>query len=204
MVNKIFLFDNKIRKKFKVELLAGVDEVGRGCIFGPIVSAAVVFDSNNYISHLKESKSVSHQIRKKLFKEILKQAKNITCSIIPADLINQIGISKANILVMKNAVENLKIVPDIVLIDGYYNPEIKFRQFNIIKGDKKSAVIAAASIVAKVVRDYVLDIYHKLIPYYNLCKNKGYATLEHRKQIFEIGLSELHRYYAYKFVNYNE
>ncbi len=201
MYNQIFLFDNKIRKKFNVELLAGVDEVGRGSIFGPIVSAAVIFDSKNYIHTLKESKSISAETRKELFKEILKQAKDISCSIINTDFINQIGIGKANILAIRNAVFNLKTLPDIVLVDGYSNSEIKIRQHSIIRGDRKSAVIAAASVIAKVVRDHILDIYHKLIPCYNLCNNKGYPTLQHRKIIFKIGLSELHRYYAYKFVD---
>jgi len=199
--NQIFLFDEEIRERFKVEFLAGVDEVGRGCVFGPIVAAAVIFDSNVYIPHLKESKSVSFQIRKKLFREIYSQAKDISCSVISIKLINKIGIGKANHLVIKNAVEKLKINPDIIIVDGYPNSYIKNKQYAIIDGDKKSAVVAAASVIAKVIRDYILSIYHKFISSYDLDNNKGYLTSRHMEEILQIGLSDFHRYYAYKFIN---
>jgi ribonuclease HII len=195
------LFDEEIRKRFKVEFLAGVDEVGRGCVFGPIVAAAVVFDSNVYIPHLKESKSISSKTRKKLFREIYSEAKSVSCSILSIKLINKFGIGKANQLVIEDAVKKLNIEPDIVIVDGYPNPYIKNKQYAVIDADEKSAVVAAASVVAKVVRDYILDVYYKFISSYDLDNNKGYLTSKHLKEILQIGLCDFHRHYAYKFIN---
>jgi len=199
--NQIFLFDEEIRKRFKVEFLAGVDEVGRGCVFGPIVAAAVVFDSNVYIPHLKESKSISSKTRKKLFIEIYSKAKSVSCSILSIKLINKFGIGKANQLVIEDAVKKLNIETDIVIVDGYPNPYIKNKQYAVIDADEKSAVVAAASVVAKVVRDYILDVYYKFISSYDLDNNKGYLTSKHLKEILQIGLCDFHRHYAYKFIN---
>ncbi len=201
MYNQIFLFDEEIRKRFKVEFLAGVDEVGRGCVFGPIVAAAVVFDSNVYIPHLKESKSISSKTRKKLFIEIYSKAKSVSCSILSIKLINKFGIGKANQLVIEDAVKKLNIETDIVIVDGYPNPYIKNKQYAVIDADEKSAVVAAASVVAKVVRDYILDVYYKFISSYDLDNNKGYLTSKHLKEILQIGLCDFHRHYAYKFIN---
>lgn len=199
--NEIFLFDDKIRKQFNVNLLAGVDEAGRGCISGPIVAAAVVFDTHTYITNLKESKSVSYHKRKELFKQILSSAKSVSCCIAKVEIINKYGIGKANMLVMKHAVEKLTVKPELVIVDGYYNPYIvDVLQCNIIKADKKSAVVAAASIIAKVIRDTIMEIYYKIIPVYCFNKNKGYPTKEHTNIVSQIGISDLHRYYAYKFV----
>jgi ribonuclease HII len=195
------LFDEEIRKRFKVEFLAGVDEVGRGCVFGPIVAAAVVFDSNVYIPHLKESKSISSKTRKNLFREIYSKAKSVSCSILSIKLINKLGIGKANQLVIEYAVKKLNIEPDIVIVDGYPNPYIKNKQYAVIDADEKSAVVAAASVVAKVVRDYILDVYYKFISSYDLDNNKGYLTSKHLKEILQIGLCDFHRHYAYKFIN---
>lgn len=203
----IFLFDNKIRKKFgNIELICGVDEVGRGCISGPIVAAAVVFNSKVFIPYLKDSKSLSPSKREKFFKEILLVADDIACGIVSTENINKIGIHKANFLSIKLAIEKLKTEPEVVIIDGYPNPylnDMDIIQYSVIRGDKKSAVVAAASIIAKVIRDFILGIYHKIVPYYNFKSNKGYPTQEHIFSISQLGISELHRYYAYKFVNKN-
>lgn len=198
VLNNLFSFDRKIKEKFNIKILAGVDEVGRGCLSGPIVASSVVFDNNAYIETLKESKSVIPQKRLHLFKEILNTALDISISIIPVEVINEIGISKANHLVIKNAVDNLKVKPQLVIVDGYKNPYITLPQYNLIKADKKSACVAAASIVAKVLRDFIMEKYHKIISIYNFKKNKGYPTKEHLNAIFNVGCCELHRYYAYK------
>lgn len=195
----IFLFDQQLRKKFSSELLCGVDEVGRGCVAGPLVASAVIFSSKVNIKSLKESKSVTQKIREQLFKEILNSAQEVSCSIIPTKTINSIGLSEANYTALRTAVNNLSTKVNIVIVDGYKIPKADFQQYAIVHGDKKSAVVAAASIVAKVVRDKIMSLYHKIMPYYNFVQHKGYATKYHRKKIFEIGLSELHRYYAYKF-----
>lgn len=200
MLNKLFIFDRKIKERFNVEILAGVDEVGRGCLSGPIVASCVVFDNSSYIENLKESKSVSPQKRILIFKEIIKVAKDISISIISVDTINRIGISKANQLAMKKAIEGLKVTPQLVIIDGYRNPYITLPQYSLIKADNKSACVAAASIVAKVLRDFIMKEYHKIFPVYNFKKNKGYPTKDHIKAILEIGCCEFHRYFAYKFL----
>lgn len=195
------MFDTKIRSKFNAELIAGVDEVGRGSLSGPIVSSAVVFDNKAYIAHLKESKSVSPAKRNILFKEIISVAIDISCGIISVDEINKLGITKANHLVMKLAIDKLRIKPDIVIVDGYFNPYItNIKQYNLVKADKKSAVVAAASVIAKVVRDCIMKTYHDIYPCYDFINNKGYPTKKHISAILEIGISELHRFYAYKFV----
>jgi len=199
--NDGFQFDQKIREKFNVNLIAGVDEVGRGCISGPLVAAAVVFDASTNIPHLKESKSLSSNKRIYFFKQILSSAKFISYHIVSVEEINKFGLSKANYLAMKFAVDKLKIKPQLVIVDGFRNPYIEnIKQYNLIRADKKSAVVAAASIVAKVIRDKIMEIYHVIIPDYDFGNNKGYPTKKHISVISEIGLCEFHRYYAYKFV----
>ena len=199
--NDVFQFDQKIRKKFNVNFIAGVDEVGRGCISGPLVAAAVVFDFNTYIPHLKESKSLSSNQREYFFKQILSSTKSVSYHVISVEEINKFGLSKANYLAMKFAIDKLKIKPELVIVDGFHNPYItNVRQYSLIKADKKSAVVAAASIIAKVVRDTIMEVCHKIIPEYDFEHNKGYPTKRHISVISQIGLCELHRCYAYKFV----
>ncbi len=200
VVNQLFLFDKKIREEFSAELLCGVDEAGRGCIAGPLVAAAVVFSAQVYIPYLNESKSLSPKNRELLFNQIVNLAEEISYVIIPTKIINTVMLSIANRLAIKNAVNKLTKKVDLVLVDGYSVDGIKFLCKNIIGGDKKSAVIASASIIAKVIRDKIMTLYDQLIPYYNFAKHKGYATKLHMKKIYEIGLCELHRYYASKFV----
>jgi len=201
----VFQFDQKIRKSFNVNLIAGVDEAGRGCICGPLVAAAVVFDENVYIPFLKESKSLSSTQRIHFFKQILSSAKSLAYHIVSVEEINKFGLSKANYLAMKYAVDKLNIKPELVIVDGFYNPYIdKIKQYSLVKADKESAVVAAASIVAKVIRDTIMKIYHYIVPEYDLLNNKGYPTRKHISVISKIGLCELHRCYAYKFVKNNE
>jgi ribonuclease HII len=199
-VEKIFLFDSVLRKKYNTKFLCGVDEVGRGCIAGPIVSAAVIFSDKVHIPKLKESKSVSPKKRQKLFIEILSCAEKVSYSIVSAKIINRFGLNYANLLSMKTAVEKIDFGFDIVVVDGYKIPDLTKEQVAIIGGDKKSAVVAAASIVAKVLRDKIMEFYDKIFDGYYFYKHKGYATEVHRKIVSKIGLSELHRKDAYKFV----
>ena len=199
-MEKIFLFDSILRKKFNTKILCGVDEVGRGCIAGPLVSSAVIFSDKISIPQLKESKSVSPEKRKKLFIKILSCAEKVSYSVISTKTINKLGLNYANWLAMKSAVENIDFIFDIVVVDGYEIPNLNKQQIAIVGGDKKSAVVAAASIVAKVLRDRIMEFYDKIFNGYCFGKHKGYATEIHRTIVSEIGLSELHRKYAYKFV----
>jgi len=201
LIHDVFQFDQKIRKKFKVNIIAGVDEAGRGCICGPLVAAAVVFDKNVYIPSLQESKSLSPNKRIYFFKQILFFAKSVSYHIVSVKEINKLGLSKANLLAMKYAIDKLSIKPELVIIDGFHNPYIdNVKQFSLVKADKKSAVVAAASIIAKVIRDKIMEFYHFVIPEYDLVNNKGYPTKKHIYIVSKIGLCELHRYYAYKFI----
>ncbi|MEN3013918.1 MAG: ribonuclease HII [Endomicrobiia bacterium] len=199
MSNKLFSFDYSLKEKFNIKILAGVDEAGRGCLSGPIVACAVILNGNSSIENLKDSKTATSKKRILLFKKIILSALDISLSILPVETINKIGLQKANYLVIKNAVDNLLIKPDLVIVDGYRNPYIKIPQYALIKADLKSASVAAASIVAKVIRDIIMHKYHNIVPEYNFNKNKGYPTKDHIKSILEIGCCELHRYYAYKF-----
>ncbi|MDW8055605.1 MAG: ribonuclease HII [Elusimicrobiota bacterium] len=184
-----------------MNVIAGVDEVGRGCLSGPVVSAAVVFDETVFIPHLKESKSISPERRKVLFKDIMKLATSVGLSVISVKHINQFGLHRSCQISAAYAVEKLSIKPELVIIDGFYNPYItEVKQYPIEKADEKSAVVAAASIVAKVVRDSIMRIYHNVIPEYDFFNNKGYPTKKHVDSIVKFGLSELHRYFAYKFI----
>ena len=199
-MGKIFLFDTNLRKKFNTQFLCGVDEVGRGCIAGPIVSAAVIFSDKIFIPQLKESKSVSPTKREALFSKILYCAEKVSYSVVSTKIINKFGINYANWLAMKFAVEKIHFGNEIIVVDGYKIPNLNKQQVAIVGGDKKSAVVAAASIIAKVLRDRIMVFYDKIFNGYYFSQHKGYATEVHRKIVSKIGLCELHRKYAYKFV----
>ncbi len=203
MKNNIFLFDKRLREKFCLsdrEHLCGVDEVGYGAIAGPLVIAAVIFSEKVYIPDLQESKSVSPINRELLLKKILLSATEISCHIVPTKDINILGLAKSHSLALKECIKKLKTKIGLLIIDGNKKYDIDVPYVSIVKADKKSAVVAAASIVAKIFRDRIIYVYHHYIPSYDFLSNKGYASLYHRKKIKEIGICELHRNYAFKFV----
>jgi ribonuclease HII len=179
------------RRGFKK--IGGIDEAGCGSLCGPVVAAAVILDLDNLIAGVNDSKKIGIKKRNILFKKIKESAIGWSIGIISAEEIDRINIRQATFKAMRNAVEKLNPRPDFVLVDGYSIPELAISQKAIIKGDSKSISIAAASIVAKVTRDELMDAYHSLHPRYNFRKNKGYATLEHRQALKSIGPSPLHR-----------
>ena len=180
-----------IKKGYKA--IAGVDEVGRGCIAGPVTAAAVILNPQKIPSGLNDSKKLNLKNREKIFQSI-----QDTCTFCVAhssvEEIDQINILQAALLSMKRAILGLRIKPDFVLIDGNKNPEGLESNFEtIIKGDSKSLSIAAASIVAKITRDRIMSRLDKEFPGYNWSQNAGYPTKMHKSAILDIGITPYHR-----------
>ncbi|OGB88015.1 ribonuclease HII [candidate division WOR-1 bacterium RIFCSPHIGHO2_02_FULL_45_12] len=175
-------------------LVAGVDEAGRGPLAGPIVAAAVILSPEIEIKGLADSKLLSPRRREELFLEIQARAIGVGIGKVNHKLIDKINIGKANLLAMKLAVENLSVAPDYLLIDGRRMAlDLDIPSQSIIGGDGKYASIAAASIIAKVTRDWLMLRYHRKYPDYRFDLHKGYGTEFHRCKIVEIGPCPIHR-----------
>jgi ribonuclease HII len=173
--------------------ICGVDEVGRGSLAGPVAAAAVVFQRGIYIPGVDDSKKLSPDKRLKLFPEILKHSVSAAIGYVDSCLIDESGINYAVTLAMYRAISSLSVMPDWILVDGYPIPELPFSQTAIHGGDGLSHAIGAASIVAKVLRDRVMEFYDIFFPVYGFAKNKGYGTAEHMRKIDEYGFSKIHR-----------
>ncbi len=175
--------------------IAGVDEVGRGSFAGPVVAAAIILPIDfNATRQINDSKLLSPKTREQLTTIIKKYAVSYSISEISVEIINQIGIGKASQKAFLNAIGLLSMKPDYILIDAFYIDSLdKKNQKPIIHGDAKSISIAAASIIAKVYRDALMEKLHKKFPQYNFYQNKGYGTKEHRDAIKKNGLSAFHR-----------
>ncbi len=172
------------------QLIAGVDEVGRGCIFGPVVSACVVLDNNFFHELIIDSKKLSPKKRKLAFEIIKENAINISVEFIDHKVIDEINILEASKLAMSRAISQVEC--DAVLIDAV-ELDLDIRSISIIKGDQKSISIAAASIVAKVIRDeYICELAQEVLDY-DLLNNKGYPTKKHLLKLQENGISKYHR-----------
>ena len=177
-------------KGFKV--IAGIDEAGRGPLAGPVVASAVILKRTDFVERIDDSKKLSHIQRLRAYHEILNKAV-IGTGIISNEIIDEINIYKATLRAMEEAVLNLKVSPDYILIDGNMKPKVACHSLSIIKGDSKSLSIASASIIAKVTRDNIMMEYNKSYPEYGFARHKGYPTKEHVKKIREYGLSPIHR-----------
>lgn len=187
----LFLYDEKIRGTYPV--IAGIDEAGRGPIAGPVVAAAVVLSPGFIIDGLRDSKLLSEERRKRLFWDIVYSATDIGIGIADTDIIDRTNILKSTKLAMEIAVKDLLKTPDILLIDAVKLPDIKIAQKSIIRGESVSASIAAASIIAKTVRDDIMLAHHKDYPVYNFKGHKGYCTEEHLERIRLHGPCPIHR-----------
>ncbi|MBW2599431.1 MAG: ribonuclease HII [Deltaproteobacteria bacterium] len=175
------------------DAIAGVDEAGRGPLAGPVVAAAVIFPSGYTNGEIRDSKKLTPRKRETLYKIIGDDAISIGLGAIEASAIDRINILQATLAAMKMAVLNLPTQPDYILIDGINNINISIPQETIIRGDSLSVSVAAASIIAKVSRDQIMDRYHVLYPQYNFLKNKGYGTKEHREAVKKYGRCKIHR-----------
>lgn len=173
--------------------IAGVDEVGRGCLFGPVFAAAVILDPDRPIRGLRDSKIVAAEEREKLATQI--KARAICWAVGGSDPfeIDQINIYQASRLAMRRAVEALAIQPDFLLIDAA-KIDLPVEQRPLIDGDARCRAIAAASLVAKVHRDAILARWHEVFPQYNLLSNKGYSTPDHRRALRKHGPTLMHRF----------
>ena len=175
------------------EYICGVDEVGRGPLAGPVVCAAVIMPLDDVIDGVDDSKKLSAKKREELSGIIQKKAIAYAICRIEPQTIDEINILEATKLCMKNAVESLSVKPDFVLTDGNMALDIPFEQKSIIKGDSLSYSIGAASIIAKVYRDAVMDEYDKIYPGYGFVKHKGYGTKTHIDAIKRAGICPVHR-----------
>ena len=177
------------------QAIAGVDEVGRGPLAGPVVCAAVIMplDDASIIEGIYDIKKLSEKKREMLAEEIKKRALAYTIIEIDEGIIDEINILEATKLGMKRAIEGLSIAPDMVLTDGNMTIDISFPQTSVIHGDALSYSIGAASIIAKVHRDHLMDQFAETYPQYAFDKNKGYGTAAHIAAIKEYGLCKIHR-----------
>lgn len=173
--------------------VAGVDEVGRGCLAGPVTAAAVVLHPDRHIRGVSDSKMVPAEERERLFDEITRQA--VAWAVASADPceIDHINIHKASLAAMQRAVLALSPLPDIVLVDAFRIPGLPMAQRGVLHGDRRCSAIAAASIVAKVVRDRAMCALHQQDPRYGFDRHKGYATADHLDAVARFGYSEAHR-----------
>ena len=189
--------DFELEREAKIKgyaLVCGVDEAGRGPLAGPVCAAAVILDENNPIDEVNDSKKLSEKKREALFDKIINNALAYGIGFASVEEIEEVNILNATYLAMNRAIESLKIKPDFALIDGNRVPKgISVDCQTVVKGDAKSASIAAASILAKVSRDRLLLEYDKKYPQYGFAKHKGYGTAEHMNAIREYGISEVHR-----------
>lgn len=192
-VRNMYIFD---RNYLSQGFLAGVDEVGRGPLAGPIVAASVILnleDESDIIWGINDSKALSHEKREELAKAIEKKALSINISIYSNEDIDEKGISYCNNQVLKEASENLKVKPSIILSDGYAIRGSGIHNEFVIKGDSKSASIACASIIAKVYRDNLMKVFGLEFPQYDFENNVGYGTQKHVEALKTYGITKIHR-----------
>jgi len=174
-------------------LVAGVDEAGRGPLAGPVVAAAVILALDTQIIGLNDSKKISEKKRERIYEDIKSNAIAFAYDVIDVQYIDAHNISNATKMAMKNAINKLPVKPEYVLVDALKIPEIDIPQESIIHGDSICACIAAASIIAKVERDKIMQEYDRLYPQYGFNKNKGYGTKEHISSIKKYGFCPIYR-----------
>ncbi len=181
------------RKYADFQYICGIDEVGRGPLAGPVVAGAVILPKDCDILYLNDSKKLSEKMRESLYDEIMEKAVATGIGIVSPARIDEINILQATYEAMRMALEKMQVKPDLLLNDAVTIPEVTTKQVPIIKGDAKSASIAAASIIAKVTRDRLMVEYEKVLPGYGFASNKGYGSSEHIRAIQEQGATPIHR-----------
>ena len=177
-------------KKYKI--IAGVDEVGRGCLAGPVVSAAVILKKGVKLVNLRDSKKLTFQQRIEVSKDI-KNNSFYSIGVASVREIEKLNILQASLLSMKRAILNLSKQPDLVIIDGIFAPQISNKCRTVIKGDEKIKSVSAASIIAKVYRDKIMIRMSKKFKHYSWNKNFGYGTKQHFMGLKKYGLTTMHR-----------
>lgn len=187
-------YNETIKKEIyeSYQYIAGVDEVGRGPLAGPVVTCAVIMKKDSHIKGVTDSKKLTRAKMVKLKEEIIEDALAISYGYANNHIIDEINIRQATLLAMKDAVEGLKISPDIALIDAE-RIDIDIPQLNIVKGDLNEYAISCASILAKVRRDDIMINFSKIYPYYSFDTNMGYGTKKHYEGIDIYGITPIHR-----------
>ncbi|WP_270577213.1 ribonuclease HII [Caldibacillus thermoamylovorans] len=188
---KMMVYEKEAQKQ-GFQYVAGIDEVGRGPLAGPVVAAAVILPENIFISGINDSKKLSSKKREQLYQEIKNEALAIGIGVVGADVIDEINIYQATKKAMNIAINQLSIFPDFLLIDAM-KIDTPITQRSLIKGDSLSVSIASASIIAKVYRDRLMMEYSKKYPEYQFEKNAGYGTREHIQAIRKFGPTPIHR-----------
>lgn len=192
IMNDLFLYDKAIKEDFP--LLCGVDEAGRGPLCGPVCCAAVVLKDDFCCDEINDSKKISEKKREKLFDVIIENCVSYSIVFIDSKTIDEINILNASLYGMKQAVKELSLTPDLVIVDGNkIPPEMEIETKSVVKGDAKSLSIAAASILAKVSRDRYMEKLHEQYPQYRLDKHKGYPTKLHYELLAEYGIQDFYR-----------
>ncbi|MCL0329377.1 ribonuclease HII [Apilactobacillus xinyiensis] len=200
-INKLNQLKNEFKKRFNYEnnfwrqgknMVAGVDEVGRGPLAGPVVSCAIILPHDFDLYQVNDSKQLSPKIRQLLYDKILNECIAYGIGIADNHLIDKINIYEATRVAMKQAVNNLEVKPDEIIVDAM-DIDLPIHQTKLIKGDAKSISISAASIVAKVYRDNLMDKYAQMYPEYDFIHNAGYGTKKHLSALKEFGATPIHR-----------
>ncbi len=173
--------------------VCGIDEVGRGPLAGPVVAGAVILPADCQILYINDSKKLSAKKREELYPIIMEEAVSVGIGMVSPQRIDEINILQATYEAMREAIHNLSVEPDILLNDAVTIPGVDIRQVPIIKGDTKSISIGAASIIAKVTRDRLMEEYDKVLPAYSFASNKGYGTKAHIEALKTYGPTPIHR-----------
>lgn len=173
--------------------VAGVDEAGRGPLAGPVVAAAVILNRDDTVCGLDDSKKLTALQRSRVFRQLKDKAMCIGVSYVSPALIDRINIHRSTHVAMRRALRKLHLKPGFVLVDGFCIPRLAFEQKSVIHGDSLIACIAAASVVAKVVRDRMMEKLHLRFPHYGFLRNKGYGTTEHIHALRRFGATPFHR-----------
>ena len=184
--------ENAIRR-WGFSRVAGVDEVGRGCLAGPVVVAAVVLDPARHVPGLRDSKLLTAPARERLHDLIRRRARSCSVALVQSPEIDRLNVHRASLVAMRDAVEHLVPLPDFVLVDGFPIPDLWMAQRAVTGGDRQCSAIAAASIVAKVTRDRYMISLHQTDPRYGFDRHKGYATRQHLDAVARFGYSRVHR-----------
>lgn len=191
-LSEMTLFERAL-SSYGYRWICGLDEVGRGPLAGPVVTAAVILPSGFSVAGIRDSKQLTEKQRERLYDKITQEAISIGIGMIDHTVIDEINILQATYLAMKSSLKNLHVQPDYLLIDALTLPDTAIPQKGIIRGDNLSITIAAASIIAKVTRDHLMEEFHREFPEYNFLSHKGYGTEEHLRNLRTYGPCRIHR-----------
>ena len=185
--------ENKLYEQ-GIEYICGIDEAGRGPLAGPVVVGAVIMPKDSFIEGVNDSKKISEKKREKIYEQIIEEAIAYSVGVVDKDMIDELNILNATKLGVKIALEGLKQKPDVIMVDALNGLETNgIPYISVIKGDAKNYSIAAASIIAKVTRDRMMQEWDEVYPAYGFAKHKGYGTAEHIRVLKEKGPCSIHR-----------